>query len=214
MNQTNKQIFILLAIAFVLVLIVGFFAVFLFFRNDSSTNQQITFPTPTPVAYTRDENGQFIFTSLQRTVIDKTSTENIESRSDILNRSQDGTITTFELRSATPGEIDEIKTENGIVTFESTNIFNKQTGSYPPKVAVYEREFGEPEKIIEGVSNLGLHISAHIYASDGFTLFVNRATNTVYVIQRFSKMSTEEYEEKYSEYLQPAPDYPQESFEE
>lgn len=207
-----NQSFTLLAIAAVMVVFVLIMVISnLFSQKPTNPSSSSIIPTPTPVPYTRQNNGTFTFTPLQKTTINKTTNKEIEEEQRVLNKSIRGPITVYEVPSATPQETDEIRTQDGIVVFESVNLFNDKAGM-PPKVSVYEKEFGEPEKILKSVSEMGLHISAHIYAKDGFTLFVNHNTNTVYEIHRFIPMSTEEYERQYAEYLHAAPEYPKEFF--
>ena len=168
-----------------------------------------TIITPTPIPYTMNADGTFNFTPLQKTVINKTSENEVEEKQKILNKSYRGSVTVYEVPSATPLETDEIRTSDGKVIFESINVFNDKAGM-PPKVNYYSKQFGPPEKLLRSVSPLGKHISAYIYAKDGFTLFVNHNTNTVYEIHRYTPMSTSEYENQFGEYLQPAPEYPRE----
>ncbi len=208
--RSNKPVLIILGITFLLAVIVMIMAISSLF-SPSHKNSPENIPTPTLVPYTRDPNGQFIFTPLQRTVINKTTDKEIQEKNHVISKSRLGEITSYIVTSNTIGQTDEIRTKNGVVIFESINIFNKKTGSYPPKVSVYQKEFGQPEKILKSVSPLGIYISAYIYASDGFTLFVNHNTNTVYVVQRFTPMSLAAYEKTYADYIQPAPEYPQEA---
>lgn len=204
----NKQTLFLLGAALLLVLIVfGFLISSLFSSSPNATPS--TFPTPTPQPYTRNNDGTFNFTPLQKTVINRTTEKEVEQKEKILNKSRRGDVTIFSVPSATPQESDEIRTQNGRVIFESINVFNNKAGM-PPKVNIYTKQFGQPEKVLKGVSPLGRHISAYIYAKEGFTLFVNHNTNTVYEIQRYTPMDTAEYETTYAEYVAPAPDYPQE----
>jgi len=209
--KTNKQIFIILGVIFFLTLVVLLVVVSSFFSSSQKTSPGNA-PTPTSAPYTRNKDGVFIFTPLQRTTINKTTEKEIETKNKIISKTRVGNVTSYKVKSATIGETDEIRTEDGVVIFESTNIFNKKAGGYPPKASVYEKEFGKPEKILKSVSPLGKYISAYIYATKGFTLFVNHNTNTVYMVQRFAPMSLETYQKTYADYLQPAPDYPKETF--
>lgn len=211
--RVNKSLFIILGITFFLALIVIIAAITNLFRSSPKTSPGNT-PTPTAIPYVRNSNGEFIFTPLEKTTIKKTTDKEVAAKNNVISKTRLGNVTVYKVTSATIGETDEIRTKDGLVTFESTNIFNKKAGGYPPKASVYEKEFGKPEKILKGVSPIGKFISAYIYASDGFALFVNHNTNTVYVVQRFVPMTVEEYQKTYADYLQPAPDYPQESFQE
>lgn len=210
MKFENKQSLILLGIAILLVLIVGIMIISSLFLSPSPT-EQVAIPTPTPVPYTRNSDGIFTFTPLQRTVINKTTEKEVLKNQTILNKSIRGNTTVYEVPSQTPEETDEIYVRNGVVVSENINVFNDKAG-FPPKISVYTKEFGEPEKVIDGVSHLGKFISAYIYAKDGFTLYANRYTQTVYEVHRFTPMSTAEYEQQFKDYLQPAPAYPQEAF--
>ncbi len=208
MRNFSKQSLILLGVALLLVLFVLGLVISSLFQSSSQT-PLTTIPTPTPIPYTRDSQGNFTFTPLQKTTINKTTAKEVEEQEQVINKSLRGKITVYEVPAATPEEKDEIRIQNGVVIFESINTFNKKAGM-PPKSSVYEQEFGKPEKILRSVSPLGIHISAYIYATEGFTLFVNHNTNTVYEIHRYTPMTVEEYEKQYAEYLQPAPAYPQE----
>lgn len=203
-----KQSYFLLGIALLLVVAV-LILVIASLSSENEQSQQGNLPIPTPVPYTRQKDGTFSFSPFQRTTINKTTSKEIEDEQKILNKSLRGSTTVYEVPSATPQETDEIRTKDGIVVFESINIFNNKAGM-PPKVSVYEKEFGKSEDIRDRVSPLGKHISAHIYAEEGFTLFVNRYTNTVYEVHRYTPMSTSEYEDQFGEYLEPAPEYPRE----
>ena len=209
--KTNKQLIITLGVIFFLTLIVLVVVISSFFSTSQKPSPG-NIPTPTNAPYTRDKDGVFIFTPLQKTTINKTTEKEIEAKDKVISKTHLGNVTLYKVTSNTVGETDEIRTEDGVVIFESTNIFNKKAGGYPPKVSVYEKEFGNPEKILKGVSPLGKFISAYIYATKGFTLLVNYNTNTVYIVQRFVPMSLETYQKTYAEYLQPAPEYPKESF--
>ncbi len=208
MKFQHKQTLLFLGIAIFLVMVIFFFVMRSIFQTASPNTTAI--PSPTPIPYNRDNQGNFTLTPLQKTIINKTLEKEVVERETILNKSLRGTETVYEVPSATEEQTDEIGVRDGIVIYESINIFNKKVGNYPPKATVYEKEFGRPEKILRSVSPLGSHISAYIYATEGFTLFVNHNTNTVYEIHRYTPMTVEEYEKQYAEYLQPAPAYPQE----
>lgn len=210
MKFEKNQTLLLLGIAIFLILAIIVIAIFSL-SSTPSTSEDTSFPTPTPIPYTRDTEGNFTFTPLQKTVITKTTAQEVESQQKIINKSLRGDITVYEVPSATPGETDEIRTKNGVVVFESVDLFNNKSGM-PPKATVYTKEFGIPEKKLKSVTDLGKHISAYIYAEKGFTIFVNPNTNTVYRIHRFTPMTTTEYETQYAEFLEPAPEYPQEFF--
>lgn len=209
MISQRKTVLILLT--GVIAIAILFFGLLIYSLFSSSNQSEAPIPTPTPVPYQRDASGKFIFTSLAKAVVGVTTAKDVEEKQTVISKSISGDITTYEVASATPGETDEIKTQNGIVIFESNNLFNKVAG-YPPKLEVYQNEFGEPEKVLKSVSPLGKHISAYIYARQGFTLFVNPNTKTVYEIQRYIPMDLQTYEKQFPEFLQPAPEYPKEYF--
>lgn len=210
MRLQNKQAIILLAIAVLLVLFV-FVVVIINALTPSSQEKTINLPSPTPITYTRDVEGNFRFTPLSKTQIGQTTLEDMKKRDDIISQSTENGITTFSLESATTGQVDEVKTQRGIVVSETTHIFNLEVGT-PPKASIYEKEYGRPELILPSVSLLGKHISAYIYATKGFTLFVNPNTETVYMIQRFTPMSLAQYQTQYGEYVKEAPSYDREYF--
>lgn len=209
--KPSKTIYIILGIIFFVTVLLVIVVISSFFSSPTKTAPG-GIPTPSVTPYIRDSNGVFNFTPLQKTTINKTTDAEIETENKVISKTQLGSITVYKVTSATVGETDEIRTKDGVVIFESTNIFNKKAGGYPPKASTYEKEFGKPEKILDGVSPWGKFISAYIYASDGFTLFINHNTTTVYVVQRYKPMTVEEYEKTYADYLKPAPDYPKENF--
>lgn len=211
MKLQNKQLYILLGIAGILVLIVIIAAITSFFSSPPPQNEQgLITPTTSPGSYNENPEGAFRFTPLQKTEVGVTTAREIEAKETVISKSIQNGITIYQVESAIPGENDEIRVRDNTVIFESINTFNLEEGT-PPKIKTYQDEFGQPEKTIDGVSSLGKHISASIYAEQGFSLFVNRFTNTIYKIHRYVPMSTAEYERQYAEYLQPAPEYPQES---
>lgn len=209
MRLQNKQLIILFAIAVLLVLLV-FAVVILNSLTPSSQEKIISSPSPTPVTYTKDVEGNFRLTPLSKTQIGQTTLEDMRKRN-IASQATENGITTFSLESATGGEFDEVKVRDGIVVSETTHTFNLEAGT-PPKVSIYEREYGRSELILPSVSQLGKHISAYIYATKGFTLFVNPNTGTVYMIQRFTPMNLTLYQTLYGEYIKEAPPYSKEFF--
>jgi hypothetical protein len=209
-NLQNKQLLLLLGISGLLVIIVLVVAASSILSPQTTTTDELITPTSSPRSYHEDSQGKFQITPLQRTEIGTTTGREVEANETITSKSIQNDTTIYIVESAVPGEPDEIRVRDNEVIFESINTFNTTAGQ-PPKIATYQNELGESEKVLDSVSSLGKHISAHIYAEQGVAFFVNRFTNTVYKIHRFLPMSTAEYEQEYGEYLQPAPEYPQES---
>jgi len=121
--KNNKQILILLSVTFIITLVVVIFAIISFFSGSQKSPDE-TSPTPTIAPYTRNKDGIFNFTPLQRTTIDKTTDKEVEAKNQILSKTKLGDVTIYKITSATIGETDEVRTKNGVVIFLPTQSFS------------------------------------------------------------------------------------------
>lgn len=151
--------------------------------------------SPTPSTYT--------FTPLQKTTIQQTTDKDVETKNKVVQKTQKNGTTIYLVESPIPLQVDEIRTREGRVIFESTST-ETVTLAPLPKITTIEKDFGKPEDIINGVAPFDRIVSAYLYPSRGFVIFANRVTKSVYRIQRFLPMSLNEYKKNYAEYLMPA----------
>lgn len=202
MNSFNKKLLLIIC-AFVLIITIAV----LVFLNLTTQNEPQNPNNPSP-RVTNLPTSQKL-TPLQKTEIGKTTDAEVRQGNYILSVKQEGSKTIYEVTSNTFGATDEIITQDGNVISERVDTFNRKVGQ-PPKVNAYIRLYGEPEEKIRSVSPLGKHITAYLYPTQGFTLFVNENTGTVYQVQRFEPLSLTSYKTNYASYIQEAPEYPKE----
>lgn len=205
-NKSLLFLVIVFGIGVVLVLILIITSLF----SPSPTPLDENSPLPTSVRNTTNPQdvSSFEFTPLQRTVIGQTKDDTVKKTQKVISEREEGDVKIYTVQSFIKQYTNEIRTKNGVVIFETTR--TEIATPPPPKLNTFEELYGEPELVLNSVSELGKHVSAYIYASRGFTLFANRYTKTVYDIHRYLPMSLTEYQKEYSRFLQPAPSYPQE----
>ncbi len=207
--KNNKSLLFLVILLGVGVILLLILIISSFFSSPQNTNDNANrLPTPVRNTTNPDDTKSFEFTPLQRTIIGQTKDENIKKLEKVISEKEQDGIKTYITQSYIKQYTNEIRTKNGVVIFETTR--TEISSPPPPKLNTFQDLYGQPELVLDSVSELGKHVSAYIYASKGFTLFANRYTKTVYDVHRYLPMSLSEYQKEYSRYLQPAPPYPQE----
>ncbi len=197
-NKSTIILLIVLAIAILLGIIVAVYSI----APKSQPSPATIAGTPTPIKTgSSDQQKEYLISPLEKTTIGTTTDSQIKSAFTIASQRQDGDVTIYEVNSQIPGSTDQIRTQNGIVIFESIN--TQIAKPAPSKIATLEQKYGKAEKIIQSVGQ-GFYTDAHLYPSKGFMFFANRYTNTVYYVQRFIPMTVTQYETTYGEFLKPA----------
>jgi len=197
--QAN-YIIILFVIAILLLIIVFIFLIIISF---SSTNQNVTSKiTPSPTRIILKKN--FLVNPLERSEIGKTKEEEVLESYTIKSKTSYGNETIYKIESAIPNELDEVRVEKGIVVFERVNT-DTVTLTQLTRLDEVIKKFGDPELVIDKVGPHGWYTSLYVFSSNGFAVFANRYTNSVYEVQRFLPMSIDDYKNKYPEFFQPAP---------
>lgn len=186
----NKRLLFLIFVSFFLVVTVILFVVSIFVQQGKQPN---TGP-----------RGQFRLTQLEKTDIGKTTQREIEESGQVVSKTVRGETTIYQVTSITPFATDEIRTKGGKVVFEKTSTRTTKLGALP-KLTSIQQKFGEPDTILKSVGPFGSHVSAYVYATKGLALFANDTTKSIYEVQRFTPMSTQDYEKEYAEFLKPAP---------
>jgi len=210
MNRSGiKSIWIYFGASLVLIATVLIFLILLLSSNSSEAPRQIL-PTPTPIVYTsenynRTSDGTFRFTPYQKTVINKTTDEEVQKNTTVIEKLETGDEVVYKIRSLNPITPDEIRTKNGVVVFEKNKTLVDNKHGPLPRINTYIEQFGQPEDIVDNINPYGWDTSAYIYASEGFTIIASRYTDEVYEIQRYVPMTVDEYKINYSEFLQPVP---------
>lgn len=208
---TSKKKAILFFLIAGTMLVFVFIGAFSSFFNSTSKNIIVDKKvdiTPSPSLSNTQETALGKDSPLERTEIGKTTEQEVKKMSGILGKKREGDITIYLIRSSEPGEIDEIRTRNGIVIFEKTST---ETATAPlPNLDQIFSKYGKPEYVKDKVGE-GFYMSAYIYPSKGIAIYANRYTKSVYEIQRFIPMSLEDYVRQYGENLSPAPEMPRES---
>lgn len=207
MNTNQKQTLLLVGLLVILVVVFLVVVISSFFASRARIDTPLTVPSPTPVVATRPPRERL--SPLQKTEIGKTTSVEVERSGSVISKSEKDGVTVYQVRSASLGKTDEIRTRSGVVISERIDTFNKIAGM-PPKTTAYEQVFGPPEEIINGVSPIGQYISAYIYAEQGLTIFANRYTKTVHLVHRYSPMTLTTYKNEFADYLKPAPEPPRE----
>lgn len=184
---------------FICVLIFGV----LFFLNLGQKKQvknTIPIPSPTPISITNSiDSSTFTFSPYQKTIIGKTTDEEVKKLANILNQQKTSSNEIlYTIKSVDPLEPDIIVTKNNLVVFEKTNTITQDSGGLP-KISTYIERFGKPDEEIVGSKTFGAFATNYIFATKGFTLIGNSATDNVYQIQRFQPMSLEEYKITYGQ---------------
>lgn len=198
MNTSIKIKLIGLAI---LAIIIVIFIISVILSTFAPANQSITtsLPTPTAVPTAPVVFNKSHITPLQKTTVGKTTDDQIVKNESITSKTTKGDITIYKVKSAIPGEDDEIRTQNGKVIFESTS--TEIASPPPPTMNDVKSTFGEPELIQKSVG-VGWYTDAYLYPTQGLAFFANSTTGTVYLVQRFTPMTLTSYRSQYAEFLQ------------
>jgi len=206
MRNNKPLLFLIISLGIGIILVI-ILIISSLFNNDSTQEPQ---PISSEVKNTSNpqDTASFEITPLQKTIIGKTEESFVKINNKIISTTEENGIKTYVVQSFIRQYTNEIKTENGIVVFESTR--TDISNPPPPTISAFKRIYGEPELVLNSVSSIGKFISAYIYAEKGYTLFANRYTGTVYDVHRYLPMTLSSYQQKYTEYLQEAPPYPQE----
>lgn len=203
-KSIRLQIIILLLIIAVIII-----PVILFSTNTGRSSPLFpNFATPTPIKEPEvlKNTSNYDFTPFQTTEITKTTDDEIKKNNTIVSQEQRGGTTIYQIDSKIPGTTDEIRTNNGVVIFESTSV--EISTPPPPTLTQIERVFGKPEEIKMQVGD-GFYLNAYLYPAKGFVVFANRYTGTVYTIHRFPPMTVSQYETMYAEFLTEATTEPE-----
>lgn len=199
-NTNTGNIAIIFGIAVLLVVIVIILLISILFRTESTKTNQNIYPTPASI---NEPWKKYPFTPLQKTSVGLTTDAYIKKKYKVINEElmTDGSIK-YKVESVTPTKYDEIRTKNGVVIFEKTRVFTIKFGDLK-LLSYYENIFGKPQDIQDNIKLYGWNTSAYIFAGKGFTLIVNRFTNEVYEVQRYTPVSVQEYKTTYAEFLEP-----------
>lgn len=165
-------------------------------------------PIPTPIT-TQPSHVH----PLQRTVVGKTTdkeiSENPTIKKDILKKEvlPDGQ-TQYSLKS--PIDLvrpNEVVTQNGVVVRE--RLITRGLHDFP-RISLYKRMYGAPDKLIEGSKFYGEFMQTHIYARLGFAFLANPVTDEIHEFHVFKPTSAENYINQYGQDLDPGAKPPQE----
>jgi hypothetical protein len=196
----------LIVLGVVCLFLVALLGLLLFplFSPQKTTPPIDSLPTPTPIPSSSYIKSRKELTPLQKTQPGKTSDAIIKQTLTVeeTEKLPDGA-TKYFVPSVQPGVNDEIITQHGVVTSETT-ITQTSTLGPLPHIEDYEKLFGQPEAVTSGTKSFGKFADAHIYASKGVMFVVNRFTHEVYQIQRFTPLSLSEYKQTYAEYILPS----------
>lgn len=135
---------------------------------------------------------------LQITQIGKTTDQQINklpniAKRDVINKS----VKEYLLNSQIPQLAGKIIVENGIVVYESIYLPEDPKAPGHANLDQFAKQYGQPEKVINGSAEYGPDLSTYIYSSKGFTLIANPNTKEVFKVEVFEPMSPETYLQKY-----------------
>lgn len=211
MINTTELKLKLAGIAFLVIVVISLISLIIFrlftSPDQSSTTNPAGTPTPVLLSPTSNDPRTHQFTSLQISTIGQTTDEQLAQQNIVLSKRKVVDTTIYEIRSKEPGKTDEIRTKDGVVIFEKTS--TKTNVAPLPKLTTIKSRFGAPEEILDKVGE-GFYMSAYLYPSQGFAVFANKYTDSVYEIQRFTPMTLADYKKLYGDNLSPAPQMPKE----
>lgn len=169
----------------------------------SSKNRTIP-PPPGPVVMGSPTPINSI-SPLQKTIIGKTTPQEIEQKYSILNKQTlDNNKTSYAIASSLTDRPDQIITQNNQTAFERLVLVKDQREI--DKISSLITKFGPAEKVFTGSKYYGSQARTYIYASKGFALIaiVNEAKDEmeIYEIQSFVPTSVDIYVATYGEDLQ------------
>lgn len=204
LNFLPKKTLILIAVLVFLILILLSIRLFTTQNNPSQTNPVITFnpsPATTPIQI-RLENKNTI-SPLQKSIIGKTTKEEIEKRQDILKKENiSSNVTTYTFQSSFISRPSEITFTNNVASYELTR-FNRDDSNFMfPKVAELIQKFGQPSSTTRGSSFYGYNVKTYIYPEIGLAFVAEIGSEKVYEIQTFEPTILGEYMKKYGQHIQ------------
>lgn len=145
---------------------------------------------PNPVISGSPSPVNFI-SPFQKTIIGKTSAQDIETKYDIQNKQllDNGDIQ-YSIKSKLDARPDQIIAHDNLAQFERTITVGS---SDPIKLTAQIIKLGPAEKAVKGSSFYGAHMDTYIYASKGLALIANTYADEVYEIQTFPPTSVDNY---------------------
>lgn len=211
-NTQHTKIILIGTLALCIIIILGIVMILLNSFQSPQTTTSTTFPTPTPNTISpgsKNDSKTYQLSPLEKTVIGKTTDKQIEKESTILAKTKQEDTTVYIIKADQPEKTDEIRTRNGVVIFERTT--TETAAATPPQVSSILSTYGQPEEILDKVGE-GFYMSAYLYPSQGFAIYANKYTQSIYKIDRFLKTTLLEYKKEYGTLLSPAPEMPKEYF--
>lgn len=138
----------------------------------------------------------------QRTIIGKTTDSQVQKSTDIISKEKNSNGTTnYTVKSVSPIYPDTIITQDGVVTYESTNSMSETF----PKISDYVNKLGQPQEKIVGSKKYGALAVYYIYADKGIAFVGNQYTDNIYEFQRFSPMPLDQYLKMYGTDIRTGP---------
>jgi len=132
----------------------------------------------------------------QKTVIGKTTNEEIEKFSKAQKEVIDKNTVRYTFDPRKSIRSDEIITQNRKAVFERIRTaIETETGK--KTIAQLTEQYGKPEKMFKNSSYYGEGIYTYLYNSKGVAFVGNPNTNEVFEIQLFSPMNLEQYLNSY-----------------
>lgn len=155
----------------------------------------VTTPTiPTPFVVAPPEKVY----SLQKTIIGKTTNEEVEKKPDLLKKE---TLPTGEIKYSFKSPLstrpNEIITKDGQVVFE--RVLAPPVTDDSIRMPTYRKQYGSPEKVLRGSNAYGYWMETHIYARLGFAFVANPNNNEIFEFHSFKPTTPETYIQTYGQ---------------
>lgn len=177
-----KKVFMLILVLVGFILILGMIALF------QPKSEPVSSPGPVVMQSPLDKK----IISRQKTVIGKTTKDEVKESFDILNeQTLDGNKTSYSVASPLDARPDQIIVQNDKAFFERLVLVGRDDGS--EKISSFVIKFGPAEKIYTGSKYYGDHMTTYIYAGKGFAFIANDNADEIYEIQYFNPTTVESY---------------------
>lgn len=155
--------------------------------------------TPTPNV-PGGTSTQHKISPTQKTIIEKTTKNNVESLPGITGKTTlSNGATRYTFASPLVSRKNEVIVKDNQVIFERILVPESSKDPGYVRISQYEKEYGKPQQIIRGSRFYGNLIRTYIYADKGFALIGNPITDEVFEVHTFLPTSVENYIQQYGE---------------
>lgn len=156
--------------------------------------------SPTPIIIPTSTLAKNV-SPLQKTTIGKNSSEELEKRSDLIEKktlpNQQMQYTFTSPITIRPNEV--ITTANGVSMFERIVVPEYPTQEGYATIAEFKKLLGETNNVFKGSSFYGARVETYAYPRKGITFIGNPFTNEVYEIHLYPSTTIEEYRRLYGQ---------------